>query len=126
MLPQAGKDCSQLVEVSEVSIGMQLPWRYIRKHFKLTGVARPFLLHCLGTRLRWDICGLRVRNSLVPKPSASWFLASYMTFELSKVTCVAKHGAGDGLGTRLYRTLDHIRSGTLQLVHAALFSAAWC
>ena len=59
LLPRAGKDRSQLVEISEVHItwisllewGMRLLWRYIRVQFELTEVARPFLLHGLGPRL---------------------------------------------------------------------------
>ena len=49
--------------------------------------------------------------SIVPRPSPALFLATYVTFEPpsdkrladggSKVTYVAKSGAGDGLGTRL-------------------------
>ena len=59
-----------------------------------------------GSYFTADVPTERETASLIPRLSPALFLAAYVTFELparigSKVTYVAKSGAGDGLGTRL-------------------------
>ena len=55
------------------------------------------------------ICaGFTTPTKFAPRPSSAPFIAAYVTFGLarapvgSKVTCAAKNGAGDGLGTILH------------------------